>query len=93
MSKLRQQLLILYTANSYPDAAVIGYSMYDGSSDDMPPHEVDTPMPYETVLDAMRDGWRVIQYPSLGRQKGNELETDYLEFEFVLEKIVEKAHE
>ncbi|WDE95241.1 hypothetical protein PQO03_05840 [Lentisphaera profundi] len=93
MSELRQQLLILYSSNSSPDSSTIGYSMYDGSSDVMSPHEVDTPMPYDTVLDAMRDGWRVIQYPSLGRQKGNELETDYLEFEFVLEKIVEKSHE
>lgn len=88
---LRQQVLVLYSSNSSPDASVIGFSLYDGSSENPTAHEVDTPMPYESVLDAMRDGWRIIQYPTLGRQRNSELETDYLEFEFVLEKIVEKS--
>ena len=89
MINKRQQLLVLYSANSFPDAAIIGFSLYDGSSDNDNPHDVNTPMPYMTVLEAMRDGWRVIQYPSLGRSPEHALETDYLEFEFVLEKIVE----
>ena len=87
MSKLRQKLLILYTSNSFPEAKVIGFSSYDGSQEEKVPQNVDAPMPYDTVLEAMYDGWRVIQFPSIDSRK--KTDTNYLEFEFVLEKIVE----
>jgi hypothetical protein len=46
--------------------------------------------PYESVLAAMRDGWRVIQLPGLrAPARGAEHDTAFLEYEFVLEKLVE----
>ena len=44
--------------------------------------------PYKSVLDAMLDGWRVLQVPTLrAPQVGREYQVDYLDFEFVLEKL------
>ena len=46
--------------------------------------------PYDSVLAAMKDGWRVIQVPSLQTAPaGQEHETAFLRFEYVLEKLVE----
>ena len=84
----KQKLLILYAANGTVKDEVIGHALYD-PTDNVVPTAVDTPMPYGTVFEAMKDGWRVIQYPALGTKRGFDLETDYLEYEFVLEKLVD----
>lgn len=86
----RQQLLFLYLGNSAPDSQTIGWSIYDGTGQQQPPADVDAPPPYDSALAAMRDGWRVIQVPTLQPDlPGREYHTDYLKFEFVLEKMVD----
>jgi hypothetical protein len=86
----RQQLLVLYTANSSPESAVGAWSIFDGTGRET--HmagDAGTP-PYPSVLAAMRDGWRVIQLPALQpAAPGAEHETAFLRYEFVLEKLVE----
>ena len=48
--------------------------------------------PYGSVLDAMRDGWFVIQIPALPYfPHGLEHETAHLPYEYVLERKVEAA--
>ena len=89
MTTRRQKLLFLYLADSALDSPTVAWSIYDGTGQETPPPEVDSPAPYRSVLDAMKDGWRVIQIPRLQMKYGHELETDYLEFEFVLEQLVE----
>lgn len=90
MSKQRQQVLVLYLANSALDSRVKGWSMYDGAGKD--PHTTgdgDKP-PYKTGLDALKDGWRVIQFPQLIPPYPNmEYTTSFMMYEFVFEKIVE----
>jgi hypothetical protein len=87
---LRQQLLILYAANSSPDSPVGAWSLFDGTGREK--HmagDADKP-PYPSVLAAMRDGWRVIQLPQLrAPARGAEHDTAFLDYEFVLEKLVE----
>jgi hypothetical protein len=40
------------------------------------------------VIEAMKDGWRVIQFPQLTpAYPGMELTTSYLRFEYILEKL------
>lgn len=86
---LRQKLLFLYLANSDLRAGVVAWSTYDGTSHDRP--DMDSPdPPYASAVEAMRDGWRVIQvsqlqYPPVGR----EFEVDYLKHEVILEKMEE----
>ncbi len=42
--------------------------------------------PYESVLDAVADGWRVVQYPIHKLYEYKDLENDYVGFDFILEK-------
>ena len=88
LATLRQKLLVLYAANSSPDTEVVAWSLYDGTSDETYEATGEAVPPYPTVLDAMRDGWRVIKYPDLRPPgPGQEYDLSYLEFEFVLEKL------
>ena len=44
--------------------------------------------PYETGLDALRDGWRVIQFPQLiPPYPGLEYTTSFLKHEFIFEQL------
>jgi hypothetical protein len=85
-----QQLLFLAVANPNPTSPVVAWSHFDGSGQTHAmAGDSDSP-PYETVLDAMRDGWRVLQAPQLmPAGPGQEHETAFLKFEYVLERLVE----
>tara|TARA_B100000745_G_scaffold62706_1_gene37062 strand:+ start:2899 stop:3189 length:291 start_codon:yes stop_codon:yes gene_type:complete len=87
-SQYRQKILILYLGNSNLDSGIVGWSLYDGTTTvEFDPTGNEDP-PYQSVLEAMRDGWRVIQIPSISApQIGREHQTDYLQFEFVLERM------
>ena len=89
----RQQVLFLYLASSALDAAVVGWSTYDGAADGpTPPVEADPAAPYATGVDALRDGWRLIQVsPLQPPMPGSERRTSYLQHEFVFEKLVDVA--
>ena len=85
----KQQLLILYAANSSPDSPVGAWSVFDGTGRDKHMAGDGAEPPYSSVLAAMRDGWRVIQLsPLRGTARGAEHDTAFLEYEFVLEKLV-----
>jgi hypothetical protein len=46
--------------------------------------------PYRTGVDALRDGWRLIQAsPLIATAPGAEFRTDYLKYEFLFEKWVD----
>jgi hypothetical protein len=86
----RQQLLVLYTANSSPESAVGAWSIFDGTGRESHMAGDAGAPPYPSVLAAMRDGWRVIQLPALQpAPPGAEHDTAFLKYEFVLEKLVE----
>ncbi len=42
--------------------------------------------PYNSVLEAVADGWRVVQYPIPKLYEYKDLENDYVGFDFILEK-------
>ena len=81
----RQDLLYVQAAGTALDTQVIGMRMVtdgelsDGADD---PDE----WPYQTVLDAIRDGWRIIEFPNLALLL-DESRTYAYGAEFVLEKI------
>jgi len=91
---VRQQLLFLYLTHPNPSAPTIAWSLFDGTGAvEGKSGDADTP-PYASVLEAMKDGWRVMQvaqqqpaYP------GMEHRTAYLPFEFILERLVEMTDE
>ena len=87
---LRQQLLLLCAATPNLLSPIVAWSMYDGTgrTTNMA-GDADRP-PYDSVLSAMKDGWRVLQVPALAAPApGREHETGFLRFEYVLEKIVD----
>jgi hypothetical protein len=48
--------------------------------------------PYATGLDALRDGWRLIQVsPLLPHASGDEFRLGYLKYEFFFEKLLPPA--
>jgi hypothetical protein len=87
----RQQVLFLYLATSALDTAVVGWSFYDGAgSGPTPPVDDAAAAPYATGVDALRDGWRLIQVsPLLPPTPGAERAVSYLKHEFVFERLVE----
>lgn len=86
----RQKVMVLYLANSALDSAVKGWTVYDGTGKTRPTTgDSDTP-PYETGLDALLDGWRVIQFPQLIPPYPTlEYTTSFQMFEFIFEQLEE----
>ena len=79
----QQELLYLQASHTSVAAQVIGISqVQDGEVVEQHPGD---PWPYDTVLDAMRDGWRVVQFPNLALMPDENRPTG-LGCEFILEK-------
>lgn len=80
----RQDLLYLQAANTGLNSAVNGMAtVIDGEWSDGPPDPKD--WPYRTVLEAIRDGWRVLQFPNMALLL-DESRTYGLGAEFILER-------
>ena len=46
--------------------------------------------PYDTVLEPLQDGWRLLQISQLvGHEHGHEYATGYLPYEFLFERLVD----
>lgn len=81
---------MLYLTTSALDSKVIGWALHDGHAPNANgPGDNDEP-PYETGVDALADGWRLIQAsPLLAAPRGQEFQTDYLKYEFFFEQLTE----
>ena len=85
---MRQRVLVLYLANSALDAPVVGWSSYDGTGRTTPTAGDGDEPPYETGVDALRDGWRLFQASQLiPPNPGHEYDTSFLKHEFFFEKL------
>ena len=90
MPQLRQKILVLYLHTPDLNSHVVAWSMYDGTGKTNPTTgDSDTP-PYNSVVEAMQHGWRVVQFPQqFPAYPGMEYYTSYLRFEYILEKMEE----
>jgi hypothetical protein len=90
MGERRQQVLILYLSSSALDTPVVAWAQYDGTGEtDHMAADSDTP-PYKSGLDAMKDGWRLIQLSQLiPPYPGEEFTVSYQRYECVFEKLVD----
>jgi hypothetical protein len=86
----RQQVLILYLANSALDSRVVSWALYDGTGQrEHLPGDSNEP-PYPSGLAALRDGWRLIQMSQLHPPApGREFTVSYQRYEFLFEKLVQ----
>ena len=82
---LTQELLYLQTANSMPTSEVVGISLFSQGKEVVLPADPKD-WPYESVLDALRDGWRVIKFPELALLL-DEKRSYGLGCEFILERM------
>ena len=93
MAKSRQQILILHLAEPDLGAQTVAWAIFDGTrpAGDQQMQAGDQPEPpYESVVDAMHDGWRVVQLPQLPTYpQGAEHETGPLPWEYALERFVD----
>ena len=90
MAMLRQKVLVLYLASSALDSPVKSWSIYDGTGKEAHTTGDSAQPPYKTGLDALRDGWRVIQFPQLiAPYPGTEYTTSFQKNEFIFEKLEE----
>ncbi|MDX2051646.1 MAG: hypothetical protein SFV15_04585 [Polyangiaceae bacterium] len=89
----RQQVLVLYLSHPALDSRVVAWSFYDGTGKYR--REAFGPElepPYANGIQALEDGWRLIQYPRLENPApGREYEVGYFQSEFVFEKVLEMS--
>lgn len=85
---LRQKVLTLYLATSALDSNVLAWAIYDGTGKEAFTTGDNTAPPYATGMDALLDGWRLIQHPILiPPYPGEELTTSFMKYGFVFEKL------
>ena len=84
-SPRQQQLLYLNTGNTGADSQVLGMALVEKGEIIEGPDDVDE-WPYNSVLEAMNDGWRVIKFPEMALLL-QEDKTFGLGCEFILEKL------
>ena len=91
-SPIRQQVLVLYLANSALDTPVVAWATYDGTGRET--HmagDQETP-PYATGLHALKDGWRLFQASTMQpHARGVEFDLSYLKYEFMFEKLIDTS--
>lgn len=87
--RVRQQVLVLYLSTSALDASVVGWSVYDGTGATSPTTGDSDEPPYSSGLEALLDGWRLIQVsPLQPPYPGHEYDVSFLKHEFFFEKLV-----
>ena len=88
--KQRQDILVLYLHNSSLSSPVKAWARYSGSDQTNHTTGNGEVAPYKTGIEALRDGWRVLQFPQLTPPyPGEENSTSYLKHEFIFEQIKE----
>ena len=79
-----QDILYLHAAANSPISEVLAMRIVEsGEISDGPENPAD--WPYQTVLEAVRDGWSVVKFPELALMM-DESRTYSLGFEFILER-------
>ena len=85
---MRQKLLVLYAHSPDLNSRTVAWSAYDGTGQEKHTTGDSEGPPYESVVAAMSDGWRVVQFPQqYPAYPGMEYNTSYLRYEYILEKL------
>ena len=79
-----QDILYIQAESTALESPVLGMSLYtDGRRIPLPSNRID--WPYQSVIEAVRDGWHIISFPSMALAMDNSV-TYGLGCEFILEK-------
>ena len=89
----RQNVLVLWLADSAMDAPVIAWSKWDGAGEHHMAGDEEIP-PFRNGVDALKAGWRLFQASQLNpHYPGVETQTSYLKYEFWFEQLVDVNQE
>ena len=81
----RQMVLYLYSKSTSMRSAIASWALYDPTV----PYEPTLPSqdtPYASVIEAVNDGWRIVQFPRAELYQFSDVDNAYLGYEFILEK-------
>ena len=81
----RQMVLYLYSKSTNMRSAIASWALYDPTV----PYEPTLPsqdVPYDSVIEAVNDGWRIVQFPRAELYQFSDIDNSYLGYEFILEK-------
>ncbi len=83
----KQLILYLYSKSTNLRSPLGGWALYDATATDEPvlPSQ---DAPYTSVLEAVNDGWRIVQFPRPELYNFTDVDNAYLTYEFILEKFV-----
>ena len=85
----RQQVLYIWASGSSLDSSTVGWAFHDGT-DGAGPKLPDASPPYPTGVEALSDGWMLLQSSQLiAPTPGDEHLNAYLDFEFVFERRID----
>ena len=84
----RQRILYLSASSRSIRAPVVGFALHEPEPSPAPQVEVDTEMPYDTVHDAVIDGWRIVHFPDQ-RLEFDKEQVGVFGYEFILEQLVQ----
>ena len=83
----KQIILYLYSKSTNPRSPIGAWAIFDVTVPDEPALPSQD-APYDSVLDAVHDGWRIVHFPRPELYNFTDVENAYLSYEFILEKIV-----
>ena len=83
----KQLILYLYSKSTNLRSPLGGWALYDATATDEPVLPSQEP-PYTSVLDAVNDGWRIVQFPRPELYNFTDVDNAYLTYEFILQKFV-----
>jgi hypothetical protein len=98
LAEPRQMILYLYSKSTNPCSPIASWALYDPcepnredqlvASDTfpIPPKLPSKETPYRSVMDAINDGWRVVQFPREELHPFSDVDNSYLGFGFILER-------
>ena len=82
-----QMVLYLYSKSTNMRSGIASWASYDPMEPDEP-KLASQDLPYASVIDAVKDGWRIVQFPITKLHHFSDADNDYLGYEFILEKLV-----
>ncbi len=83
--KKRQDILYLQVGTTSPASQVVGMTYIEGGVLNEASPDPDE-WQYQTVLDAVQDGWRIISFPNMALLAMSDEDAYGLGFEFILER-------
>lgn len=85
LAERKQMVLYLYSKSTNMRSPIASWALYDPTKPDeptLPSQET----PYASVIEAVCDGWRIVQFPISKLYRFSDIDNAYLGYEFILEK-------